>query len=70
MSIIKSLATVGSVISKHRKNYEDDQINHFFHWNDVKILHKETHFFNRSFSEMVYIKKKTIALIKSLTLNI
>ena len=42
-----------NVISKHRKNYEDDQINHIFHWNDVKILHKETNFFKRSFSEMV-----------------
>ena len=59
-----------NVISKRRKNYEDDQINHFFHWNDVKILHKETNCFKRSFSDMVYIKKKrTIALIKSMTLN-
>ena len=46
-------------ISKHQKNYEDDQKNHFFLWNDVKILHKETNRFKRAFSEMVYIKKES-----------
>ena len=34
-----------NVISKHRQNYENHQMYHFFHWNDVKILHKETNFF-------------------------
>ena len=59
-----------NVISKHRKKYEDDQENHFFLWNDVKILHKETNRFKRAFSEMVYIKKKVrIVLKKSQILN-
>ena len=56
-----------NVISKYRKNYEDDQINHFFHWNDVKILHKETNFFKRSFSEIFYIKKEKDSSLNKIT---
>ena len=38
-----------NVISKHRKNYEDDQINHFFHWNDVKFYIKKQIFLKDPF---------------------
>ena len=54
-------------ISKHRKKYEDDQENHFFHWNDVKILHKETNRFKRTFSEMVSIKKESDNSLNKIT---
>ena len=46
-----------NVISKHRKKYENNQDNHCFLWNDVKILHKERDRYKRAFSEMVFIKK-------------
>ena len=28
-------------MSKHLRKYEDNQVDHFFIWNDVKILHRE-----------------------------
>ena len=56
-----------NVISKHRKKYEDDQENHFFLWNDVKILHKETNRSKRAFSEMVYIKKESDNSLNKIT---
>ena len=46
-------------ISKHLKKYEDNKEDHFFIWNDVKILYKENNMYKRAFSEMVFIKKKT-----------
>ena len=54
-------------ISKHRKKYKGDQENHFFLWNDVKILHKESNRFKRAFSEMVYIKKKSENSLNKIT---
>ena len=47
-----------NVISRHRKKYENNQENHGFLWNDVKILHKERDRYKRAFSEMVFIKEE------------
>ena len=38
-----------NVISKHRKNHENNQDNHSFLWNDVKILHEKRDRYERVF---------------------
>ena len=35
------------------------QNNHEYKWNEIKIIHKETGYFKRSFAEMVFIKNQS-----------
>ena len=56
-----------NVISKHRKKYENDQENHVFLWNDVKILHEERDRYKRAFSEMVFIEKENNNSLNTIT---
>ncbi|EZA57987.1 hypothetical protein X777_01995 [Ooceraea biroi] len=51
-SNVKKQDSMHSVVSKHRINN-----NHEFDWNNVKILHRETHNRKREVAEMFFIKR-------------
>ena len=42
-----------NIISKHLKENKDDLDNHYFHWDEVKILYKESNFYKRLFAEII-----------------
>ena len=48
-----------NVVTKHRINNKNDTgSQHNFDWDNIKILHKETNYFERIIVEMFYIKKE------------
>ena len=48
-----------NLVTKHRINNKNDTgIQHYFDWNNIKILHKESNYFKRIIAEMFYIKKE------------